>query len=91
MIEGAAVDKAILEPIPTLLAIVIFALTLKVSTYVSVGSIVSSLCLPIMAILFESPGPTINVSIAVVVLIVYKHKENIRRLLAGDEAPFLKK
>jgi len=80
-----------LMPFPTLLAIVIFALTLKVSTYVSVGSIVSSLCLPIMAILFESPGPTINVSIAVMVLIVYKHKENIRRILAGDEASFLKK
>lgn len=80
-----------LMPIPTLLAIVIFALALKISTYVSVGSIVSSLCLPIMAILLKSPGPTINVSIAVVALIVYKHKENIRRIMAGEEQPFLKK
>jgi glycerol-3-phosphate acyltransferase PlsY len=80
-----------LMPLPTLLAMVIFALALKISSYVSVASIGSSLCLPIMAILFKIPGPTINVSIAVVALIVYKHKENIKRLLAGEEEPFLKK
>jgi glycerol-3-phosphate acyltransferase PlsY len=80
-----------LMPVPTLLAMVIFALALKISTYVSVGSIVSSLCLPIMAILLKSPGPYINISLAVVVLIIYKHKENIRRLLAGEEKSFLQK
>lgn len=80
-----------LMPVPTLLAMVIFALALKISTYVSVGSIVSSLCLPIMAILLKSPAPYINVSLAVVVLIIYKHKENIQRLLAGEEKSFLQK
>ena len=80
-----------LMPIPTLLAVVIFAMALKISTYVSVGSIVSSLCVPIIAILLKSPGPYINISIAVVVLIIYKHKENIRRILAGEEKSFIKK
>jgi glycerol-3-phosphate acyltransferase PlsY len=80
-----------LMPLPTLMAMVIFALALKVSTYVSVASILSSLCLPIMALVFKSPEPTFMVSVVIALLIVCKHYENIIRLMAGKEAPFKKK
>lgn len=53
--------------------------------YVSVASIVAAVVLPIAVWCFGG-GPTMTcVMTAMAVLVIYKHKANIRRLLAGTE------
>jgi glycerol-3-phosphate acyltransferase PlsY len=78
-------------PIETLGAVAVFVFTLWVSKYVSLSSIIAAIALAIFAMFFETPFPYKCMSLGIAVLIVYKHYENIRRIVAGTESPFLKK
>ena len=78
-------------PIEALGAVAVFVFTLWVSKYVSLSSIIAAIALAIFAMFFETPFPYKCMSLGIAVLIVYKHYENIRRIVAGTESPFLKK
>jgi len=78
-----------------LAAITLFALILLISRYVSVASILSAASFPVFAWLFnrvqgggDRPPLLIAVEIAVVLIIIAKHHQNIRRLLDGTESRF---
>ena len=76
-------------PCAALAAIVVFAVVLLITRYVSLASIISAFSFPIFA-LFMVHGPRppffIAVQFAVVLLIVVKHHQNIRRLIDGTES-----
>ena len=78
-------------PLPTLLSVGIFALTLRVSGYVSLGSILAAISLPIFGIFFRMPLPYIYLAVIVVLFTMQKHQDNIVRLITGGEVKFLKK
>ena len=78
-------------PLPTLLSVGIFTLTLRVSGYVSLSSIVAAISLPIFGIFFRMPLPYIYLAVIVVLFTMQKHHGNIVRLTNGDEVKFLKK
>ncbi|HEV2224447.1 MAG TPA: glycerol-3-phosphate 1-O-acyltransferase PlsY [Candidatus Acidoferrales bacterium] len=59
--------------------------------YISLGSIVAAAALPILVYLFYAPGhaPPLAVSfgsVAVAIIVIFKHRENIARLIAGTES-----
>ena len=61
----------------------------RLTGYVSLGSIVSALILPVAAwLLHPSARPLIWIQVLVAVAIVWLHRANIRRLLAGTENRF---
>ena len=71
---------------PVFIAVGIFILFIAVTRYVSVGSIMAAITLP-AAVWAMMPG---NVFLGIVTtalgaLAVYKHRSNIRRLMAGTE------
>ena len=78
-------------PIATLEAMAIFSFTLWISNYVSLSSIIAAIALPIFGIFFDIPIPYNLISLAIAVLIVFKHYENIRRLITKTEPHFVKK
>ena len=78
-------------PLPTLLSVGIFALTLRVSAYVSLSSILAAISLPIFGIFFRMPLPYIYLAVIVVLFTMQKHHDNIVRLINGEEVKFLKK
>ena len=78
-------------PIETLGAAAVFVFTLWVSKYVSLSSIIAAIALPIFGVFVESPFSYKYMSLVIAVLIVCKHYENIRRIVAGTEPRFLKK
>ena len=78
-------------PLPTLLSVGIFALTLRVSGYVSLSSILAAISLPIFGIFFRMPLPYIYLAVIVVLFTMQKHHDNIVRLTNGEEVKFLKK
>jgi len=78
-------------PLPTLFSSGVFILTLKVSGYVSLSSILAAISLPILGIFFKMPLPYIYLASIVGLFTLQKHHENIIRIVQGTEAKFLKK
>jgi glycerol-3-phosphate acyltransferase PlsY len=78
-----------LAPAALLIAAVVWAACLAVTGYVSVSSIVAAVSLPLWVRL-TSPGAAaaFAASAALVPLIVYTHRANIRRLRDGTEHRF---
>jgi glycerol-3-phosphate acyltransferase PlsY len=76
-------------PWAALAAIAVFALVLALSRYVSLASILGAASFPFFAyFLVGGPRPLFFVAVqsAVALLIVVKHRKNIRRLIAGTES-----
>ena len=82
---------SLLMPIPTLLSLGIFALTLRVSGYVSLSSLLAAISLPIFSIFFRMQLPYIYLAVIVGLFTLYKHHDNILRLINGEEVKVLKK
>jgi acyl phosphate:glycerol-3-phosphate acyltransferase len=92
--KGVATGLGILiflMPLPTVSAIVVFGVTLWVSGYVSVSSILSALFIPLFGIYYQSQPEFIALSVLVALIIVHKHAGNLERVLNGAESRFLKK
>jgi glycerol-3-phosphate acyltransferase PlsY len=80
---------AALAPSAIGITLILFAVTVMLSRYVSLASIVASVAFPFLAhFVSEYSGPALALMGASSLLIVAKHHENIRRLLAGTEDKF---
>jgi glycerol-3-phosphate acyltransferase PlsY len=78
-------------PTSALCAIGVFALVLLLTRYVSLASILGAASFPFFAWMLVTGGRPpffIAVQFAVSLLIIAKHHQNIRRLLAGTESRF---
>lgn len=53
--------------------------------YVSLASITAALCVPLGAVLLGYPGTSALAALAVGVVVVARHRDNIARLLSGSE------
>lgn len=87
---GKAVSVAIGYALVTniyafIIALVIFLVTLKISKYVSLSSILASLSIVVISPFIGYDAIGIFTNICIVALLVYKHKDNIKRLKAGTE------
>ena len=78
-------------PWATLCAVGVFSACLWISGYVSIGSIMAAISLPLFAIFFKLPLPYIYLAGIVGLLTVQRHYGNILRLIEGAEAKFFKK
>jgi len=79
-----------LAPIPLLVSVAVWLITISISRYISLGSIISSIILVTsLIILGKDPfGQCLYVtlfSVFMAILIIIRHKSNIKRLLNGTE------
>ena len=79
-----------LTPISLLIALLVFIVVVVITRYVSLGSIVAALSLLAVNLMsfFRQPNKDYALLILVVLIvamIIYKHKENIARLIRGNE------
>ena len=80
-----------LAPVALGIAFAVFILTILVTRYVSLGSIIAAIALSI-AVWFTNENLILRiVTIALCALAIYKHKSNIQRLMAGTESRLGKK
>ncbi|MBO6181948.1 glycerol-3-phosphate 1-O-acyltransferase PlsY [bacterium] len=91
---GFTGGKSVASGVGTLLALnwqagliiaVIWAITTWVSKYVSLGSIVALALAPVIMWFLNSPPAYIIYSLVAAVYVIYLHRENIKRLIAGNE------
>lgn len=75
-----------LGPLPLGIALVIFALTVAIWRYVSLGSILATAAFPaLLYFLYHPPLPLLLGAVASSAIIIGSHHANIRRLLTGTE------
>lgn len=73
----------------TLIALLLFGAVIFVSGYVSVGSIIFVTVIPVFLV-FGSQIVYIPLALVIACLVIYKHRSNIERLIAGKEKSWRK-
>ena len=74
-----------LTPLALIPSFIIWILVFYLSNYVSLASIMALLLFPVVACILNYPFYIILFSVAICSLSIYKHSDNIRRLLKGQE------
>jgi glycerol-3-phosphate acyltransferase PlsY len=74
-----------LAPAASGLALVVFAACLAVTRYVSLGSVIGALALPLFAGLLGAPRPVFWTGLALAGLIAFRHRANLERIAKGTE------
>lgn len=81
----------VLMPYATAIAAVVWIGTFYGSRYVSLASMLAALSLPLTALLLSNPLPLVLLAWLIAIFVVYRHRENCRRLINGTENRFGKK
>lgn len=76
----------VLAPLATLVCVAVFVAIVASTRYVSLGSVVAMVALPPVAgAVFHASGAVVVAAAGAAVLVVLKHRENLKRLAAGTE------
>ena len=94
--KGVATSLGVIFGMMPLAALIVFAIwgvVFKVSRYVSLASLVAAVALPVTVIVLMFTGfirgwPYFYFACAAALLVVRRHRENIKRLVAGTENRF---
>ncbi len=75
---------------PLIITLIVFVIITAITKYVSVGSILSAVCFHILALAEQVIFVTNNIPLVVfttltVLILIYKHQDNLARLLNGTE------
>jgi glycerol-3-phosphate acyltransferase PlsY len=76
---------AVLAPLATAIAVVVFVSTIAVTRFISAGSIAGALALPVAAAVGNVPNPVETGALLAAALVIVRHRDNVSRLLAGTE------
>lgn len=81
-----------LAPVQTLLSLIVFAVVLLSSGFVSLGSLISAVMLPtLLAVTVGVRSVLFPISVAVAAFVFWTHRANIGRLRRGEEHRFGKR
>lgn len=73
------------SPLAALICLAGFIIIVAITRYVSLGSMVGAAIFPLAVLLLGEPVMMVITGIALVALIIWRHKANIERLVAGSE------
>jgi glycerol-3-phosphate acyltransferase PlsY len=77
-----------LAPLAVGIALLVFVTLMLVWRYVSLGSVAAAASMPMAVMLLSGDSVLITVTLIIAAIVIIKHHENIRRLLAGTESRF---
>jgi glycerol-3-phosphate acyltransferase PlsY len=86
--KGVAVAAgvfAVLAPVAAAVAAAVFLATVWATRLVSLGSVVATVTLPSAALLAGSPRSVVIAAAGACALILFRHRDNLRRILRGTE------
>ena len=75
-----------LAPLATAPTVLVWLAVTTSFRYVSLASIMACVCLPVGVALLGYPREAIGAAVAAAIIIVVRHRENLRRLAKGSEA-----
>jgi acyl phosphate:glycerol-3-phosphate acyltransferase len=77
-----------LSPATAFILLVLFAAVVHFTRYVSLGSLCAAVAAPLMMALLAPSRHYVTLTLGMMFLLVYTHRDNIRRLFAGEERKF---
>ncbi len=86
--KGVATSAGVffgLAPIPMGIALVVFLMVIGVTRMVSAGSILAAVALAVSVFLFSDDLVLRIIATCVALLVIVRHRDNIRRILKGTE------
>lgn len=86
--KGIASSTGILMglfPVPTLIGVLVFLLVVRSTRMVSLGSLVFVLGMALYAVISGQPAALALLAVSLALFAFIRHRENIRRILAGQE------
>jgi len=78
----------VLSPLTVLGALVVFVLAVGISRYISLGSVLAALSAPLLILMLGYPQPILLSTLFIAILVVWRHRSNISRLMNGTENRF---
>ena len=84
-VATAAGMFALLAPVALSIAGVVFVITVVVTRFVSAGSVAAAIALVIAAAVTGAPGPVVAGAVGAAMIVVFRHRANMERLVAGTE------
>ncbi len=76
---------AVYSPLPAVILIIIWIFSAFFTKYSSLAAITAFISLPVIFLLFGASSIKISFAILLAILIILRHKDNIKRLLEGTE------
>jgi len=76
---------AVLAPLATAVAALVFVVTIAATRFISAGSIAGALALPVAAAVANLPNPIVAGTLLAAAIVLVRHRDNLSRLLAGTE------
>jgi glycerol-3-phosphate acyltransferase PlsY len=73
-------------PLATVAAVPVFVIIVASFRYVSLGSLLAALCVPLGALMLGYPRAAVLAALAIAAIVVGRHHGNIARLRAGTES-----
>ncbi|HLH76753.1 MAG TPA: glycerol-3-phosphate acyltransferase [Candidatus Binataceae bacterium] len=77
-----------LAPPVAVMILLIFVLGLALTRIVSVGSVSAAIALPLVLGLWGYPANFLHLGLAMALLVLWRHRHNLRRLIRGQEPEF---
>jgi glycerol-3-phosphate acyltransferase PlsY len=74
-----------ISPLPALICLGIFIIVVALTGFVSLGSLIAAISWPVISLFFDLPVLMLVIALVMVVLIIFRHKDNIIRLFNGTE------
>jgi glycerol-3-phosphate acyltransferase PlsY len=79
---------SVLAPLALLFALAAFGITMATSRIMSLASIIAAIVLVPSVAALAMPRPYVLLAIVMSALVLVRHRENVRRLMAGEEKRF---
>ncbi len=89
--KGVATSAGVflaLAPWAVLIGFVVWTTTVSLTRIVSLGSLLAAVVLPVAVYVTNEPPVVVWLSLGLALFVIYAHRENIRRLLRGEENRF---
>lgn len=86
--KGVATALGVLLPTmpwPLIGGLVVWVGVVAIWRYVSAGSMLAALVVPVLAVLLAYPLPLVSAASIIALLVLYKHRSNLQRLVQGIE------
>ncbi|HWP58831.1 MAG TPA: glycerol-3-phosphate 1-O-acyltransferase PlsY [Candidatus Acidoferrales bacterium] len=75
-------------PLSVLILALVFALVAAVTRAASAASLAAAAAVPLVLWLLKSSAPIVGLGLVMALLVIWRHRDNIQRLLAGTEPKF---
>lgn len=90
-VATAAGGLVVLIPFACLIGVAVWVVTFYATRYVSLASLLAAVGVPTASWLIGNPLPLNIVASLIGLFVIFRHRENLKRLLNGTESRFVKK